>query len=373
MERLDATAVDDLLGRIGHEIETGRVPAAQVALGLDGDVVLHEAWGCAPTARLPMYSTSKVLAVAAVWRLLGERELSVDTPAVDVLPWFVGGGKEAIRLHHLLEHTAGISTAPLGAPDWFTPEGRRAKMADWYTTSEPGEVFDYHATSAHWVLTEMLSALHDGRDHNDVIHELVTAAMGLPRVLGVDDTDVEVIDLVPVHPEGGDAHDALADAVAELTDDNLLRFNDHDVRLLGVPAGGGLATAADIALLYQHLLHDPLGLFDPEVLRAGTREIRVTMDDPLRMAPANRSLGLIVAGDDGRETMRGFGQGVSSRAFGHDGAGGQLGFADPGSGLSVCFLNNALDDDVIRQFRRSIAVATRAVACIDPATGPGTH
>ena len=88
------------------------------------------------------------------------------------------------------------------------------------------------------------------------------------------------------------------------------------------------------------------------------------MDDPLRGVPANRSLGLIVAGDDGNATMRGFGAGVSSRAFGHDGAGGQLGFADPASGLSVCFLNNALDDDVIRQFRRSIAVASRAVACV---------
>ena len=364
MERLDADAVDDLLGRIGHEIETGRVPAAQVALGLEGEIVLHEAFGCAPDALLPMYSTSKVLAVAAVWRLLGAGGLAVDTPAVEVLPWFTGGGKDAIRLHHLLEHTAGISTAPLGAPDWFTPEGRQAKMRTWYTTSAPGEVFDYHATSAHWVLAEMLSALHGGRDHTEVIHELVTEPMGLPRVLGVDDTEVEVIDLVPVHPEGGDAHDALADAVAELTDDNLLRFNDHDVRLLGVPAGGGLATAADIALLYQHLLHDPHRLFDPAILRLGTREIRVTMDDPLRMSPANRSLGLIVAGDDGRETMRGFGQGVSPHAFGHDGAGGQLGFADPASGLSVCFLNNALDDDVIRQFRRSISVAGKAVACV---------
>ncbi len=365
MTRLDPAAVDDLLGRIGHDVDARQLPAAQVALALDGEVVLEHAWGCDTHARLPMYSTSKVLAVAAVWRLLGDGSLTVDTRAVDVLPWFTGGGKEAIRVHHLLEHTAGIPAAPLGPPEWFETGTRQTKIASWYTTTEPGERFDYHATSAHWVLTEMLAKIR-GESHTDAVHALVTEPMGLPRMLGVDDTEVEVIDLIPVHPDGGHGHDGLAEAVAELTDHNLLRFNRHEVRLLGVPAAGGLATAADVARLYQKLLGDPDGLFDPEILRQGTQRIRVTMDDPLRGVPANRSLGLIVAGDDEKATMRGFGVGVSPRAFGHDGAGGQLGFADPATGLSVCFLNNALDDDVIRQFRRSIAVASRAVACVTP-------
>ncbi len=362
MTGLDPTAVDDLLGRIGHDIDMGRVPAAQVALGLDGEIVLHESWGCGPEARLPMYSTSKVLAVAAIWRLLGEGSLSVDTPAVEVLPWFSGGGTDAILVHHLLEHTAGIPSAPLGAPEWFETDTRRAKMATWHTTTEPGERFDYHPTSAHWVLTEMLVEIR-GESHTDAIHALVTEPMGLPRMLGVDDTEVEVMDLVSVPAEGLHG-DTLADQAAELTDDNLLRFNDSAVRRLGVPAGGGLATAADMARLYQHLLHDPANLFDPEILRQGTAVVRVTMDDPIRGVPANRTLGLILAGDDGKAPMRGFGQGVSPRAFGHDGAAGQIGFADPESGLSVCFLNSAFDADTLRQYRRALSVASKAVACV---------
>jgi CubicO group peptidase (beta-lactamase class C family) len=62
--------------------------------------------------------------------------------------------------------------------------------------------------------------------------------------------------------------------------------------------------------------------------------------------------------------QRGFGTAVSARAFGHDGAAGQVAFADPGFGLSVCFLTSALDADLMRQIRRSIAVADKAVACV---------
>ena len=156
------------------------------------------------------------------------------------------------------------------------------------------------------------------------------------------------------------------DVPSEITDVTLLRFNQHDVRLLGVPGGGGMAAAADVALLYQHLLDDRLGLFDPEVLRQGTAVARVTLPDALRGCPANRTLGLVLAGDDGAAIQRGFGTSVSPRAFGHDGAAGQVAFADPAYGVSVCFLTSALDADLMRQVRRSIAVANRAVACVAP-------
>ena len=43
-------------------------------------------------------------------------------------------------------------------------------------------------------------------------------------------------------------------------------FNQPDVRAVGVPGGGGVSTAADLALFYQALLHDPLAMWKPDVL-----------------------------------------------------------------------------------------------------------
>ena len=78
--------------------------------------------------------------------------------------------------------------------------------------------------------------------------------------------------------------------------------------------------------------------------------------------PAHRSQGLVVAGEPPDSTRRGYGHGQGPRTFGHNGAGGQLAWADPDSGVSFCYLTNGLDEHVIRQARRGIGINTRAVA-----------
>ena len=99
------------------------------------------------------------------------------------------------------------------------------------------------------------------------------------------------------------------------------------------------------------------------VLADGTGTVRCTFPDPIRGNPANRSRGLTIAGEGPAAQLRGFGHGQSPRTFGHDGAGGQIAWADPDSGLSFSYLTNGLDADVIREARRKIGVATRAAAC----------
>ena len=59
--------------------------------------------------------------------------------------------------------------------------------------------------------------------------------------------------------------------------------------------------------------------------------------------PANRGLGVVLAGDDGMSNRRGLGRTVSPMAFGHNGVGGQIAFCDPESGLSFAYTTNGLD------------------------------
>jgi CubicO group peptidase (beta-lactamase class C family) len=139
-------------------------------------------------------------------------------------------------------------------------------------------------------------------------------------------------------------------------------MNDPQVRAVGVPGGGACATAADLARFYQALLHNPGGLWDAGVLRDATSHIRCTFDDPLMGVPVNRTLGLVVAGDDGKHILRYaiFGSGCSPRSFGHAGIHAQLAWADPESGISFAYLNNAVTDDQMGAGIRANRLATIA-------------
>lgn len=363
MVSLDAAEVSALRSRIDHDVDKGLVHAAQLAIAVDGSVVLHDHVAEAEPGQLaPLYSASKVVPSLAVLRLVSDGALGTDTAVVDVLPWFTGGGKEAITVDDLLLHRAGLPRAPLGPRDWTDPDRRRAKMASWYVTSPPGSEFAYHATSASWVQAEVIATLCD-TDHVTAIHDLVTAPLGLPSFFGIDDADQDVADLVPV------ADGAVNVDMGEATFDALFQFNDSDVRRVGVPGAGAYATAADVALLYQGVLANPGKLWDPDVLADATGVVRVTDEDPLRAALANRSRGFMVAGDDGHAPRRGMPVDAGPRTFGHDGASGQVAWADPDNGMSVAFLPSGVDPDMVRLMRRSVSVSTRAMRCLPPASG----
>ena len=77
---------------------------------------------------------------------------------------------------------------------------------------------------------------------------------------------------------------------------------------------------------------------------------------------ANRGLGIIVAGD-AKRSFRGFGKTNSPDAFGHNGAGGQLAWADPATGLSLGYCTRTHDRHAIRQGRRGVAISSIAALC----------
>jgi CubicO group peptidase (beta-lactamase class C family) len=141
-----------------------------------------------------------------------------------------------------------------------------------------------------------------------------------------------------------------------------MNLNEPQIRAVGVPGGGAVSDAADVVRFYQALLHDNAGIWKSEVLEDAKTNVRNRFPDYLG-TPANRTLGLVLAGDDGRSNYRGMGRTVSPGTFGHNGAGGQIAWADPATGLSFCYLTDALDQNPIREARRTTAIASRAAVC----------
>jgi CubicO group peptidase (beta-lactamase class C family) len=243
-------------------------------------------------------------------------------------------------------------------------------MSRWKLNFAPGTHYEYHASSAHWVVAEMVEVV-EGKDYRQVVRERVLEPLGLDGFslgLPVDEQPADIAELTmvgePPTPQELEAVFGMPDPpMGEVTPEILLNFNHPEVRAVGMPGGGGLADAASLALYYQALLHNTGGLWDPKVLADATGRIRCTLPEPLLGIPSNRTLGLRVAGDDGQSHLRGMGRGVSPAAFGHNGAAGQIAWADPATGLSFGFVTSAVERNVLREASRTSSLATKAAAC----------
>ena len=361
--------VEALLTRVQREVDAGLLPSCQVALGYEGELVAFETYGDASDdTRYCVFSATKAFVASVIWQLLAERQLDLRAKVVDVIPELGSNGKDVITVEQVLLHTSGFPHAPMPHPLWLDKAARLERMQQWRLNWEPGTRHEYHATSAHWVLAELIDRV-TGSDYRVELRRRVLEPLGLRFGLGIpveEQGDLAELELVGEEATGDELEAVLGIRelpVTEVTDEALMRFNLPEVRALGVPGGGGFGRAADLALFYQALLHDPQGLWDPGVLADATGTVRNTFPDPLLRVTANRGLGVVIAGDDGGSALRGFGKTVSGRAFGHDGAGGQLAFGDPVTGLSLGYVTNGLDRHVLRQGRRGVAIASIAGDC----------
>jgi len=364
---VDAGQLDALLERARLEVEEGIVPSCQVAVGFAGEVVAFEAFGEAKdSTRYNVFSCTKPMVASGVWALMGDGLVDVNHPVAEYVSGFAANGKDAVTVEQVLLHTSGFPHATLMPPAWDTREGRLAAFAGWTLDHVPGEAFEYHPTSAHWVLAEVIEAV-SGTDFRDFLYKRITGPAGLDgRVLGVDaGHQGDIAELVatgePATPDELEAAIGVRDLpTTEITEENLLAFNRPDVRAVGVPGAGGVMRAADLARFGQALLHNPGGIWDPAVLADAVGTVRNRLGDPLFKMAANRTVGLVQAGDDGLGFLRGFGSSVSPLTVGHGGAGGQISWADPVSGLSFGYATNGIDAHIIRQFRRGMALSSLA-------------
>jgi CubicO group peptidase (beta-lactamase class C family) len=366
----DPDAITRLVERAQREIDEGALPGCQLALARSGRIAYATALGDSTIDdRYTIYSATKALVASAVWILIGEGAIDVSRRVVDFIPEFGTNGKDVVTIEQVMLHTSGFPYAPFNALDWDDRERRLERFAQWRCNWEPGTRFVYHATSAHWVLAELIERA-SGTDYREYIRARVIGPLGLQRLaLGVPiEQGGDVREVVVV----GEAlsEDELFEVIGvrempftDVTPELLISLNRPAARAVGVPGGGGVSTTRDLALFYQALLHNPASIWKPDVLADVTTNVRCSMKDWLG-TPANRSIGLVLAGDDGKSNLRGMGRTVSPGAFGHNGAGGQLAFADPATGLSFAYFTNGLEQNVVKEARRGTALASLAAATL---------
>jgi CubicO group peptidase (beta-lactamase class C family) len=376
---VDSVKLEALFERAEREVQQGLLPAAQIAVARNGKLAGFRSFGNvkhegrqAPASNETLFcvfSCTKAITSAAAWLLIQEGKLAIDERAADIVPEFGTHGKDVIRVEQLLTHTAGFPRAPFRPTDFPDRKLRLERFSEWRLNWEPGTRFEYHPSSSMYVVAEIIER-RSGRAFGDFVRERIAKPLGLPdlwvglpRALHGRLADIEHVG------EKLTADDYARLGVrmppeTEVTEDALTLFNRPEAREAGIPGGGGTMTAADLALFYQALLqdgraHDGAPIWQPEMLRMA-REIRSgELRDPGHGRLANRALGIIIAGDAER-TFRGFGHTNSELAFGHGGAGGQIAWADPATGISFACLNNAIDADPMRAAIRGNRISTIA-------------
>ena len=365
---LSITELNKLRSRLQHAIDKGPLPSLQFAVARYGKLALFETLGGADNkTRYTIFSCTKPVVAAAIWRLMGEHLIDIETPVSHYIPGFAENGKRDITVEQVLCHTCGFPRAPLSAPQWWTRAGRIAAMCRWRLNWEPGSRMEYHPLSAHWVLAELIECV-SGVDYREYLRANIIAPLGLSDLrLGVavqDQWDIAPLQCVGTPPTSAEIQALFGSARdwRNAVDQSLLMFNEPEVRALGVPGGGAVSTAADMALFYQGLMRNTGSLWRPQVLADATGRVRVEFADPMTGAPANYGLGVVIAGDDKYSPYRGMGTRVSGRAFGHQGIGGQVAWGDPVSGISFCLLTNGLDANPLRSAQLCAAASNRAGA-----------
>ncbi|MFP6814634.1 MAG: serine hydrolase domain-containing protein [Pseudomonadales bacterium] len=370
---LDPVKIAALVARVQREVDDGLLPATQVALARNGRLAVFESFGSASDESLfCVYSATKAIIAAAAWILIQEGSLDENEIVADLIEEFAANDKHEITVEQLFLHTAGFPSAPFRPLDWNNPSTRLERFAQWGLNWPPGSRYEYHPTSSMWVIAEIIER-RSGLSFQQFVRERIAQPLGLlDMYVGLPDSENDRV-LPSVHVGEGLTSADYAQLglpeppVTEVTEEAITSFNDADIRAVGVPGGGGIMGAAELALFYQGLLHGG-GASGEEIWSAQTlaqaRRVRTgDMRDALFGKLVNRGLGIVIAGDEDMN-YRGFGRTNSAETFGHNGAGGQLAWVDPATGLSLGYCTSGHDRHAIRQGRRGVAISSLAALCL---------
>ena len=374
---IDSEKLEAVFARAKRDVDDGTLKSAQVAIARHGRLAGVRTFGTVQhngsEAEVPatdatlytIFSCTKAIVGAAAWTLFEDGLLREEERVAEIIPEFGTNGKDQVTVTQLMTHTGGFPLAPFAPQDWDNRERRLERFAGWRLNWEPGTRFEYHASSAHWVIAEIIER-RTGKDFRAFVREKMLAPMGLADLyVGLPESEngrvADVRHIVPPTPPPG--------GWGEVTPDAIKSFNRPEVRRVGVPGGGGIGGAAQLAMFYQPLINggvtaDGRRVLKPETIEWATR-VRTTDVHrvPLLDCPCNRALTVVVAGDDGNASLRGFGKTCSPRAIGHGGAGGQIAWGDPETGISVGYCTDGFLDEVL-QGRRITAISSLAGQCL---------
>jgi CubicO group peptidase (beta-lactamase class C family) len=348
--------------------ENGSQLGASVCFTLDGEPVV-DLWGgwldfdkgreWERDTLVNVYSTTKGMTALCAHQLVEQGKLDLHAPVAHYWPEFAAAGKGNIPVRWLLSHQAGLS-APrrrVSAEELYAWDPIVEALAESEPWWEPGTRHGYHAMTFGHLVGELIRRV-SGKSVGTWFRENVAEPLDADFHIGLAEEDeARTSDLhgslmppdsartrelpEPFATFMRDMRDpttltGAAFATADLGDDAV---NGRAWRAAEIPAANGHGTAAALARIYGALARggevDGVRILESETLERAIEEQAHGPDAVLGGMPVRFGLGFMLCHDFMPLSP-------NPRSFGHPGAGGSIGMADPDAGVGFGFTLNKM-------------------------------
>jgi len=329
-----------------------------------------------------VFSCTKGATALCAHVLKSRGALDIEAPVSAIWPEFATAGKEAATVRMMLDHSVGVPAlrGPVAGEDiydWDYMTGRLAAEAPFW---QPGIRNGYHGFTFGWTVGEIVRRV-SGRSLGRFFQEAVAGPLGLDFWIGLPEAIEPRVAPMIYHLADAGERDASPFLQAALGDKNsiaaLFLFNVGVWRQGGantraghaaeIGAANGITNGRGLAGMYAPLACggslDGVELVDPDTLAMMGEVSMATHQDATLMIPTRFALGFMKSMDNRRRIGPNQSALLGRAAFGHVGAGGSIGFADPECGLSFGYTMNKMGPGLLLNDRGQ-ALVDAAYRCL---------
>ena len=354
---------------------------ASVCLTLGGETVV-DLWGgiadrqtATPWTRDTVslvFSCTKGATALCAHMLASRGQLDVDAPVAELWPEFAAGRKQQATTRMMLDHSVGVPALrapvkPSGPYEWNYMTARLAEEEPFWV---PGTRNGYHGLTFGWTVGEMVRRA-SGKSLGAFFRDEIARPLGLDFWIGLPE-EIEPR-VAPMIPHVYRAEDAKTPFMRDLATDKkspaaLFYFNTgvwrpdradtREGHAAEIGAANGITNARGLAGMYGPLANGGGTLVDSRTLARMAEVSMATHDDATLRIPTRFALGFMKSMDNRKRSLAAklWGEDcdsviLGSAAFGHVGAGGSLGFADPVAGLSFGYTMNRMGPGLLMNGR----------------------
>lgn len=299
-----------------------------------------------------VFSATKGISAVCILRLVDQGLLDLDTPIAEYWPEFGVNGKERITLRDVMSHRAGVVAVreTLPAKVLFNAEDMASRIAQQSPWWRPRSKHGYHALTLGWILGEVIQRVA-GKSLGAYLQEEIANPFGLDMFVGLPDqhkprsaniirkgfygVDFNMIRFlleIGLRWQGPTAK-AFTNPTSLMNSANSTAWKQAEI-----PAANGQTNARSLAKFYGILANggsaDGKQLLSASSLDSCSEEHSEGFDQVLRLN-TRFSLGFMLSQKKGSGNF-----GANSRSFGHPGAGGSMGFADPDQQIGFGYVMN---------------------------------